>query len=190
MKLYQELGYNPMAGCLPTFIQFPIIIGLYQSITHALAASPLSLLKLTNSIYPWLGDIIPGMSIAKLIPIDRYMFGMNLAQPEWTILPLIGVAVPILAVIVAITTYVQSKVTTPPATDAQSAQMSGMMTIYMPLLLGYFAINFASGLAVYFVTSNLIGIAQYAFLGKVDWGNLLKLPSLGMPQPPEKGKKK
>ena len=45
MKLYKELGINPMASCLPTLIQFPIIIGLYQSITKALAASPLDLLS-------------------------------------------------------------------------------------------------------------------------------------------------
>jgi len=34
------------------------------------------------------------------------------------------------------------------------------MGIYMPLLLGYFAYNFASGLALYFVASNLLGIVQ------------------------------
>jgi len=40
--------------------------------------------------------------------------------------------------------------------------------------LFYFALNFASGLAVYFIASNLFGIAQYAALGKVNWSNLFK----------------
>ena len=62
----------------------------------------------------------------------------------------------------------------PPAANPndQTAQMSQMMGIYMPILLFYFALNFASGLAVYFITSNLVGIAQYALLGKVNWNNL------------------
>jgi YidC/Oxa1 family membrane protein insertase len=55
----------------------------------------------------------------------------------------------------------------------QSAAMSGMMSIYMPLLLGYFALNFASGIAVYFITSNLLGVVQYAATGRANWRNLL-----------------
>jgi len=60
------------------------------------------------------------------------------------------------------------------------------MSIYMPLLLGYFALTFPSGLAVYFITSNLLGIAQYAMQGKANWRNLL--PSLpgGNKQPIKK----
>jgi YidC/Oxa1 family membrane protein insertase len=51
--------------------------------------------------------------------------------------------------------------------------MGNMMAVYMPLLLGYFALTFASGLSVYFITGNLVGIAQYALLGKVNWKALL-----------------
>ena len=40
MRVYQEKGINPMASCLPTLIQFPIIIGLYQALIRALAISP------------------------------------------------------------------------------------------------------------------------------------------------------
>ncbi len=48
MRIYKERGINPFASCLPTLIQFPIIIGLYQSIIHALAATPLGLLQLAQ----------------------------------------------------------------------------------------------------------------------------------------------
>jgi YidC/Oxa1 family membrane protein insertase len=175
MKLYQEMGYNPLSGCLPTLIQFPIIIGLYQSITRALASTQLSMLTLTRTVYPWLENIMPRLSLAALIPINKFFLWMNLSQPEKTYI--LGYGIPILAIIVALTTYVQSKVTTPPTgTDPQAKQMSNMMSIYMPLLLGYFALNFASGLAVYFIVSNLFGIAQYAYMGKVDWKNVLSLP--------------
>ncbi len=42
MKLYQEMGINPLGSCLPLLIQFPIIIGLYQAIIRAFSghASP------------------------------------------------------------------------------------------------------------------------------------------------------
>src|SRR5678815_4624429 len=40
MRVYKEKGINPFGSCLPTLIQFPIIIALYQSITRALAVTP------------------------------------------------------------------------------------------------------------------------------------------------------
>jgi YidC/Oxa1 family membrane protein insertase len=51
--------------------------------------------------------------------------------------------------------------------------MGKMMNLYMPLLMGYFAYTLNSGLALYFVVGNLVGIAQYALLGKLNWRNLL-----------------
>ena len=55
----------------------------------------------------------------------------------------------------------------------QSAAMGKTMSIYMPLLLGYFALTFASGLSVYFIISNLLGIVQYAMMGRANWSNLI-----------------
>jgi YidC/Oxa1 family membrane protein insertase len=59
-----------------------------------------------------------------------------------------------------------------PSADPQSQQMTGMMNLYMPILMGWFAYSFASGLALYFVTSNVITIIQYAVLGKLNFSNL------------------
>ncbi|GAB4449618.1 MAG: hypothetical protein OHK0041_10990 [Anaerolineales bacterium] len=160
MRLYRERGINPFGSCLPTLIQFPILIALYQSIIRALAATPLDLLKLSQSINPNFLDV------AKLIPLNSKFLWMNLGQPE---------PYYILAIIVAATTYIQSKLTLPPATNPndQSAAMGQSMAITMPLMLGWFALTFPSGLAVYFITSNLLGIVQYAAQGKANWSNLL-----------------
>ena len=175
MRIYKERGINPFASCLPTLIQFPIIFGLYGSITHALAATPLGLLQLARSIYPFL-------NAAALIPLNSRFLWMDLGRPEGIPFPgdftlsFLPHGFPTLAIIVALTTYLQTKLTMPPTTSGaggQSAAMGNMMSIYMPLLLGYFALNFASGLAVYFVTSNVLGIVQYAMMGKVNWRNLL-----------------
>ena len=166
MKYYKEIGYNPMSSCLPSLIQIPIIFGLYQSIMRALAASPLQLLILTRTVYSF-------FHVGDLVPLNSRFLWMNLGQPERVYM--FGYGIPVLALIVAATTYVQSKVTMPASTNPgdQGAMMGKMMAIYMPLLLGYFALTFASGLSVYFIAGNLVGVAQFALLGKVNWRALL-----------------
>jgi len=174
MRLYKERGINPFASCLPTLIQFPIIIGLYQSIIRALSVMPLDMLKLARTIYPF-------QNAEGIIPLNSHFLWMNLGSPESIPFPFgiqisfLPLGFPLLAIIVALTTYVQSKLTMPASTNPndQSAQMSGMMSIYMPLMLGWFALNFASGIAIYFITSNLLGIIQYAATGRANWRNLL-----------------
>jgi YidC/Oxa1 family membrane protein insertase len=168
MRIYQEKGINPFASCLPTLIQFPIIIGLYQSINRAMAASPLDMLKLARTV-----SVYPFLNFENLIPLNSKFLWMDLGRPES--IAIFGFALPTLALIVALTTYVQSKLTMPATTNPndQTAQMSGMMSIYMPLMLGWFALNFASGISVYFITSNLLGIAQYAATGRANWRNLI-----------------
>src|SRR3970040_2070768 len=74
MKRYRELGVNPFGGCLPLLLQFPIIIGLYQSITAALATVPLQLLQLSKHMYPF----IP----AALLPLNNRFLWWDLSQPE------------------------------------------------------------------------------------------------------------
>ena len=99
---------------------------------------------------------------------------MDLGQPERLNIPGIPFGIPILAIVVVVTTYMQSRLMTPPSTgDQSSSMMMGMMNIYMPFLMGWLALTLASGLALYFVASNLIGIGQYALLGKLNWSNLL-----------------
>jgi YidC/Oxa1 family membrane protein insertase len=174
MKLYKEMGINPIATCLPTLIQFPLIIGLYQSLYKAMAQTPLDMLDLTRILYPF-------VNVSHVIPINNQFIGMDLSQPQsWVIL---GIGIPILAILVMATTYVQSKLMTPPSTNPkdQSAMMGNMMNVYMPVLMGYMAMTMASGLALYFLVSNVVSVVQYAVLGKVNWANLIP----GFAKPPE-----
>ncbi len=166
LKLQRELGINPFASCLPTLIQFPLIIALYQSVMRATAASPEQLLILSRVIYPV-------FNLQELIPLNSKFLWMNLGQPERVYL--LGFGIPFLAIVAAVTTYIQSKVTLPPSTNPndQSAMMNRSMTLMMPLMIGWFSLTYASGLSVYFIISNLVGIAQYALLGKVHWEALL-----------------
>lgn len=175
MNLYKEMGVSPFGSCLPTLIQFPIIIGLYQAVIRALAVTPLQLLELTRHIYPF-------YAAAALIPLNNYFLWMDLSQPEKDFgISIAGYGIPILAILVVGTTFLQSKLMTPPSTTGdQGANMSRAMNLYMPLFMGYLAYSFPSGLALYFVTSNLAGILQYGIMGRLDWRNLL--PSRTSPE--------
>jgi YidC/Oxa1 family membrane protein insertase len=169
MEIYREMGISPFGSCLPLLIQFPIIIGLYQSIIRTLAVTPIQLLNLSKHISNGSG----------LIPIDSSFLWMELSEPEK--LPIFGVAVPILAIFVVITSYIQTKMVTPSggtADSGQGAQMTQAMTLYMPFFMGYLALTFASGLALYFIATNLATIAQYIIMGQANFKNILpSLPS-------------
>src|SRR5687768_14318645 len=94
MKLYKEAGVNPFGSCLPMIIQFPVLIGLYQAINLAMAASPVQLLDLSKHIYPFVPNV------ANLIPLQNEFLWLNLGLPDpFYILPLL----------VVVTTWLQSK---------------------------------------------------------------------------------
>jgi YidC/Oxa1 family membrane protein insertase len=145
-KLYKEAGVNPMGGCLPTLIQFPIWIGLYQSINSMLAVTPLALMNLADSVY---AGLIP---IIDIVPLQSQFLWLNLAKPDPT--PFV------LPVLVAGTMWLQQKMMTQPMADPQQASMNQTMQLMMPLMFGYFTTQFSSGLALYFVISNVIGIVM------------------------------
>ena len=172
MKLYQEAGVNPFGSCLPTLIQFPVLIGLYEAINLAMAASPVQLLDLSTHIYSFLPHA------ALLVPLQNNLLWLNLGLPDpFYVLPLI----------VVVTTWLQSRVMTPASAggDAQAAQMSQSMAITMPLMIGWMSLQFPSGLSIYWVVSNVVSVVQYAFASPVDWKSVLDVRSMfgGRPQP-------
>jgi YidC/Oxa1 family membrane protein insertase len=170
MKLYQELKINPLSSCLPTLLQFPIIIGLYQALIQSIASAPLDLLKLSKHIYPKFLDF------AVLFPLNTKFLWMDMGEPERLIIPGLGFGIPVLTIIVVITTYISTKIISPPpqpGANDQGAAMTKMMNLYMPVLMGWLAYSLNSGLALYFVVSNLVQIAQYAITGKIYWKNVI-----------------
>jgi YidC/Oxa1 family membrane protein insertase len=168
MKLYKEAGVNPMGGCLPMLVQFPIWIGLYQSINQALGHQPLNLLNLSQNIYPFL------QSIWTAVPLNRFFLGMDLSLTPQQL----GGLTYLLPVIVAFTSWLQTKMMTPAGAGdgGQAAGMNQSMTMMMPLMFGFFSLSFSTGLSFYFVVSNIIGIITQGFIsgweGLLFWKNL------------------
>lgn len=159
MRLYREAGVNPL-GCLwPMLVQFPIWIALYQSIMRALAATPEDLISLSQHLYSW-------AVVHQAVPLKEKFLWLNLGQPDNTLL---------LAVLVAGTMWIQQKMVTAPAADPRQQSMNNMTLVMMPLMFGLFTLQFPSGLALYWVVSNIIGIAIQYFMG--GWGYLFGRPA-------------
>ena len=154
---FQKIGYNPaesLLGCLPLLIQFPILIGLYRAIIVVLGSTPQALFELTQRVYDFI-------DLTALLPVDNQFYWLNLAQPD----PLF-----VLPLLVLATTFLQQKLLTPQTKkndnkkgDQSENPMAGMtqsMQYTMPLMFGFFALQFPAGLSLYFILSNVIGMGQ------------------------------
>jgi len=157
-----------MAGCFVLIVQLPILLGLYRAIVATLAATPSQLLNLSGRLW------VP--SLSNLVPLENKFLWLNLAVPDQLyVLPILVVA----------TTYLQQKLLMPSTpsessgdqSQDQAAQISRQMMVMMPLMFGFFALSFASGLSIYFIASNFIGIGQYAMMGRINFKRVLGLAS-------------
>lgn len=157
MKLYKESGVNPLGCVVPMLIQFPIWIGLYQAIMNAVPDNPMQLLNLARHIY---------QQFSYLVPVNASFLWLNLGRPDpYFLLPLL----------VVFTQWVLQKMMTPPAADPKQAATNQSMELMMPLMFGFITFQLASGLGLYFVVSNLIGMVQQYFI--TGWGSLAPLIS-------------
>ncbi len=78
MRLYREAGVNPVGGCLPALIPWPILIALYQSITLVMGTQPEQLLDLSKHLYQFTPVL------AASVPVWPFFLGLNLAShPDW-----------------------------------------------------------------------------------------------------------
>lgn len=141
MKAYKEAGVNPL-GCLgPMALQFPILIALFYAIRKVLPQSPEALEGLSGRLYDF-------SLIQHAVPLEEHFLGLDLREPH---LLLVG--------LVAITTWAQMKTTVSYATDDRAKTQQQMMTWMLPLMLGFFALNFPSGLSLYWTVNSVVGIA-------------------------------
>ena len=169
MQLYKDQGVNPI-GCLgPMFIQMPIWIGLYQAILKTVPTTPESLVGLSGNLYTWLP------LVQEVIPINSAFLWLDLSSPD----PL-----PVLPLLVGISMFLMQKMTTMPAADEKQASTNRMMLWMMPLMFGFFSMQFPSGLALYWVISNLVGIVIQGFItGWEPLQNLLDFKKSRSPEP-------
>jgi YidC/Oxa1 family membrane protein insertase len=157
MRMYKESGVNP-AGCmLPMLVQLPIWIALFQSIIRVLAVVPEDFLKLAGHLYAsW-------PQVFSLVPLNSRFLWLDLAVPDRFLM---------LPILVGGTMWLQQKMVTPKTGDPKQQAQSQMMLWIMPLMFAFLTMQFPSGLALYWVISNVISIVmQYFITG--GWGGLV-----------------
>jgi YidC/Oxa1 family membrane protein insertase len=154
MRLYREAGVNPV-GCLgPLVIQMPILFGLFRVLIQTVYSRPNHLVALSEKFYAW----IPVFPIYTAAPLSATFLWMDLSEPDPT-----NVIMPVL---VFVSTWLQQKMTMTPSTDPRQSTNQMMMLWLMPLMIAFFSFTLPSGLSLYWVASNVIGIGiQYFITG-------------------------
>lgn len=199
MALYEKYGINPMAGCLPTLIQMPILFALYRVImmpltyisgisedkvtavaevlkldTKTLAANQIKLTEMLNNsaTLEKVKDIIPSFS-----QIDFSFFGLNLSEtPHFGVPKSAAEAalwiIPILAGVTSLLSSIAMNKMSgmPQGSEQQSSQMKAM-TYMMPLMSVYFCFILPAGMGIYWIINNVIAIAQQFVLNKIMFKN-------------------
>ena len=167
MALYKEHKVNPMSGCLPLLIQMPILILLFQTLRVFKYHIPNT--EIIDGGFLWIANQYTVMESGELIT----KAGLALSERLIT-LPGSGIFgleyIGILPFLVGASMYIQQKMTSTSGTagkDGGSAQQTQkMMTIMMPLMIGFMSFSLPSGLTLYWFTSTLLGIGQQYLINK------------------------
>lgn len=134
MALYKEHGVNPLAGCLPILVQYPILIAIYQAIARHHDA-------FSNSGWLWIGSAVSHQA--------PKIFATSLAAPDLVLL-----------VLYAGSMYFAMKIT--PVSDPQQQAMMNTQAIFMPLFLLFLGYNYKwmSAFVLYWFGFNVLSMAQ------------------------------
>ena len=143
MALYKEQKVNPMAGCLPIFIQIPIFFSLYKVIytTIELRHAP---------FFGWVHDL----SVADPSSIFN-LFGLIPWHPP------LALMIGFWPLLMGVTMWVQMRLNPAPP-DPVQAQMFN----WMPVIFTYSMAAFPAGLTIYWAWSNFLSIVQQSYIMK------------------------
>lgn len=141
MQLYKEHKVNPLGGCLPLLLQFPVFIALYQALMRFVG--------LRGAGFLWIKD---------------------LSQPDKLImlpnrLPIIGNEINLLPILMMLSMFVQQKVSMSTMSGSSSAEQQKLMAIFMPLIFGMLFYSMPAALVLYwFVYGVLSGAQQWLLM--------------------------
>ncbi len=140
MQLYKKVGVNPLGGCLPLILQFPILYAMFRFFPSSI--------ELRQQGFLWAHDLSTYDSIVSWttnIPIITAYFGNHIS---------------LFNVLMTITTMLTFKMNN--QANASSQQFPGMqaMNYVMPIIFMFVLNNFSAGLTYYYFLANLITIIQ------------------------------
>jgi YidC/Oxa1 family membrane protein insertase len=143
-ELYKTEGYNPLSGCFPMLIQFPIFIAMYNLFNNHFD------LRGAMFIPGWIPDLSVPESIFNFAPYQLPFLGWS----DIRLLPFIYVGSQLL----------YGKITQTP--DQQANSQMKMMLYVMPVMFFFILYNVPSGLTVYWIMSNLLSLIQQLLINK------------------------
>ena len=194
MKLYKERGINPIGGCLPMLIFFPVLFAMYAAFQQVggLGAPALTMQQLNDQVlWPFLKPLFADRPPTETIDLTAHWLPwlQNLAQPDhlWSLGPLGGIGpLPILSAITQLIASIQALPRNPPQTDDPSQRMMQSMTYYLPLITVVFFKDLAAGVFIYYITTTIFQVIQQYFV--MGWGQLPRwVPALdNVPTPADK----
>ena len=146
-KFYKEAGYNPLSGCLPLLIQFPLIFAMFNLFNNYFE------FRGAMFIPGWIPDLSVGDSI--------YIFPPTI--------PLIGgSALRLLPIIYVASQLLFTKITQTASANAAGGGNSMKLMMYgMPLFFFFMFYNAPAGLLLYWTVSNFLQLIQQMFINKI-----------------------
>jgi YidC/Oxa1 family membrane protein insertase len=136
MELYRRNGVNPLGGCLPMVLQFPVFIGLYNALSTPI--------ELRHAPFLWIKD---------------------LSRPDWESLPFTfgdwHLGIPVLTILMGASMFVQQWMT-PSAGDPNQRKMM----MLMPVMFTFMFVSFPAGLTVYWLINNILSIGQQCWINR------------------------
>ena len=145
-KFYKEAGYNPLSGCLPLLIQFPLIFAMFNLFNNYFE------FRGAMFIPGWIPDLSVGDSI--------YIFPPTI--------PLIGgSALRLLPIIYVASQLLFTKITQTASANAAGGNSMKLMMYGMPLFFFFMFYNAPAGLLLYWTVSNFLQLIQQMFINKI-----------------------
>ena len=143
MELYQKAGISPMGGCLPMLLQMPILFAMFRFFPASI--------ELRQQKFLWADDLSSYDSI-----VD---FGFNV--------PLLGDHLSLFALLMALTMFVYSKMTSGQmSNDPNMAGMKFMSVWLMPIMMFFICNNLSAALSYYYLLSNIITMGMTWYIRK------------------------
>ena len=167
MDLYQKAGISPMGGCLPMLLQFPILFAMFRFFPASI--------ELRQQKFLWADDLSAYDSI--------WDFGVNI--------PLLGDHLSLFALLMAVTMFLYSKMTSSQMSDDPNmAGMKFMSVWLMPIMMFFICNNLSAALSYYYLLSNIItmGVTWYVRKFVVTEEKVKAEMMLNMNKPKKKSK--
>ena len=149
MTLYKEEGVNPLGGCLPMLLQFPVFISLYRVMLVTLEAR--------HAPFPgWVQDLSAKDPTGLL-----ELFGLIPWNPE--LIPLIAIInIGIWPIVYGVSMLALQRMS-----PAPSDPMQARIFLFMPIIFTFVLAGFPVGLVIYWTVNNIISMGQQFIIGSM-----------------------